>query len=144
VTNPTDPDQPDALPASEAARLVRKRNRKRGLQQYRTIFRISSYWTIATLALALIGTLFHFFEVQDACADILDVNGPVHTRVAMQPPGVVVVCQTSGPPTKSAEIPMATPALVILWTALGILAAIAFQFGYRHIRKQIDNGKIDL
>jgi hypothetical protein len=39
---------------------------------------------------------------------------------------------------------MAIPALVILWTALGALAAIAFLFGYRHIRKQIDSGKIDL
>lgn len=107
---------------------MRKRQRKRGLHQYRTIFRISSSWAIATLALA--GTVFHFFEIQDACADILGVDGPVDAQVAMRPPGVVVVCQTNTAPARSAEIPMATPALVILWTALGVLAATAFLFGY--------------
>jgi hypothetical protein len=140
----SDADQPEPLHGGDAARLVRKRNRRRGLRQYRTIFLISSYWTIATLTLALIGSVFHFFEVQDACADILGVDGPVHARVAMQPPGVVVVCQTTTPPARSIEIPMATPALVILWTALGVLAAVAFLLGYRHVRKQIDSGKIDL
>lgn len=76
----SDTDQPEPLNAGDAARLVRKRNRKRGLRQYRTIFLLASYWTIATLTLALLGSVFHFFEVRDACADILGVTGPVDTR----------------------------------------------------------------
>lgn len=138
----TAPDH-DRLGADEAARLLRKRSRRRGLRQYRTIFLISSYWSIATLALALLGSVFHIFEVRDACAEILGNAQPVHASTAMRPPGVVVVCQTD-PPTRTVEIPIATTALVIVWTVLGILTAITLLIGYRHVGKQIDSGKLEL
>jgi hypothetical protein len=137
-------DEPEALTADEAARLIRRRDRKRGLRQYRTIFLVSSYWTIATLGLALTGSVLHIFEIRDACADILGVDGPVRASTALRPPGMVVVCHTAGNPARSVEIPVATTALVILWSTLGILTAIALLFGYRHIRKQIARGHIDL
>jgi hypothetical protein len=140
-----DPDQAEPpLDAAEAARLVRRRRRRRGLQQCRTIFRSASYWGMATLFLALLGSVFHFFEVKQSCADILGVDGPVHARIAMEPPGVVVVCETGTAPARSVDIPMATTALVILWAALGVAASIAFLLGYRQVSNRIDRGEIEL
>lgn len=126
------------------ARLARTPYRKRGLQQYRTIFRVSMYWCAATAFLALAGSVLHFMEVRESCADILGVDGAATSRVAVKPPGVVVVCDTTTNPIRTVEIPMLTTALVIAWSALGILASVAFLFGYRHVRRQIESGRIEL
>jgi hypothetical protein len=114
------------------------------MRQYRTIFLLSAYWSMATLLLAVVGSVLHFFEVRAACADILHVDGAVTTHVAFSPPGVVVVCEPVAAPADAVEVPMATTAGVIVWAGLGILASAAFLFGYRHVRGQIDRGTIPL
>lgn len=119
----TDDDEPVPLEAAEAASVVRGRRRRDGMRQYRTIFLLSAYWSMATLLLAMAGSVLHFFEIGAACADILHTDGAVNTRVAFSPPGVVVVCAPASAPTDAVEAPMATTAGVIVWAGLGVLAS---------------------
>lgn len=140
----THDDQPVPLGPGEAASVVRGRRRRSGMRQYRTIFLLSAYWSIATLLLAAVGSVLHFFEVRAACPDILHTEAAVNTHVAFSPPGLVVVCEPTSAPGDAIEVPMATTAGVIVWAGLGILASAAFLLGYRHVRRQVDSGTVSL
>jgi hypothetical protein len=116
----------------------------RVLRQYRTILRISTWWRIATLALALAGTVFHFFEVEHACADILGVNGPVDAHVAMRAPGRGRGVPDQHPACQVRRDPDAHPRTGDPLDRAGHPRRDRLPVGYRHIRKQIERGRIDL